>query len=166
MGLVSQDDTNFFDLLEWDTASHTMLALGCSQNLINADKKLMENIPNIFKIGPALSEPSGRTNSPVQRDSWGIKVSLCMMAIWTMEMLLHGLTTRGFIDDSNFRANNDTTTNEELHATPAEDVWLEQFRNGIDKSAEFDELSVCGTDIKKTKAMSIGKKCRPSFSAC
>ena len=64
------------------------------------------------------------------------------------------LTTNGFMDDSNFRANNGTLTDEDLHTTPAEDVRLERIKSGIHKSAEFDECSGCA---KKTKAFAIEK---------
>ena len=124
MEVVSQDRTKFFDLM--------------AQKLINAEKKFMENIPNRLKIGSAQSEPADRTNSFVQGSSWIIQVSLCIMAVWTMEMSPHRLTTGGFIDDSNFRANKEKPTDDEPHTASVEDVWLERLRNGTNKSAEFD----------------------------
>ena len=99
---------DFFDLLERDIGNNLILASGCGPKVVNADSRFMHNLSiySRFKMGQAISNPSSRINGYIQGDSWSVQVALVVMAVRSKTMMAAHVLTSGFLDDSNFRANN------------------------------------------------------------
>ena len=72
-----------------------------------------------FKMGRAVSNPSSRINGYIQGDSWSVQVGFAVMAAWSKTMMEAHVHTSGFLDDSNFRANNLELQDGEISDQPA-----------------------------------------------
>ena len=107
-GVISMDRRKFFDLLERDIGNNLILASGCDPKVVNADSRFMHNLSiySRFKMGQTVSNPSSRINGCIQGDSWSVQVALVVMAVRSKTMMAAHVHTSGFLDDSNFRANN------------------------------------------------------------
>ena len=152
-GVISMDRRKFFDLLEWDIGNNLMLAFGCDPKVVNAESRFMHNLTSRFKVGQAVSTPSSRINGYVQGDSWSVQVALAVMAVWSKTMMEAHVHTSGFLDDSNFRANNLEQQDDEISDQPAKHLWVRRILKGMQLSTEFDRLSGCQTNMHKTKAL-------------
>ena len=120
-GVISMDRRNFFDLLDWDIANNLILASRCDPKVVNAESRFTHNwsIYSRFRMGQAISNLSSRINGYIQGDSWSVQVALAVIAVWSKTMMEAHVHTSGFLDDSNFRANNLELQDGEISNQPA-----------------------------------------------